>query len=116
MRREHSSIAQGVAMQLWEAERKNDQAMASTARLIATALEARLEIRAGACVGQAALEAMTAAISQQASCRKMLIEAHEALNQAKASVGLAEHSFGGGGDKQVPAPTGVFELPARRAA
>jgi hypothetical protein len=116
MRRERLAIARDVASQLWEAERKNDQAMASTARLIAAALDARLEMRAGACIGQAAVEAMAAAIAQQASSRKMLIEAHEALNEAKDAMGLAEHNFGGGGDKRVPEPTGVFELPMRRAA
>ncbi len=116
MRRERSSIAQDVAVQLWEAERKSDQAMVSTARLIAATLDARLEMRAGACVGQAAVEAMAAAIAQQAACRKSLIEAHQALNEAKGSVGLAEVSFGGGGDKQVPDLTGVYELPIRRAA
>jgi hypothetical protein len=116
MRRERSSIAQDLAVQLWEAERKNDLAMASTARLIATALDARLEMRAAACVAHEALEAMTAAISQQATSRRLLIEAHEALNEAKHVVGLGDEDFGGGGDKQVPLTGEILQMPVRRAA
>lgn len=107
------SMAQDLASQLWEAERRNDQAMASTARLIALSLDTRLKIRVAAGVGQQALEAMTAAIGQQAVSRKLLIEAHEALDRARSTIGLSADDFGGGGDKQVPM---VAKLPVRRAA
>lgn len=116
MRRERNTIARNVAEQLWEAERHNDMAMASTARLIAAALEARLQLKAGACVGQAAVDALTETMDRQASSRRLLLQAHEVLDEVKESLGIVGEDFGGGGDKQVPKISEILELPVRRVA
>lgn len=112
MRREHVVIAQNVAVHLREVERIVDRAMASTARLIATTLDARIET---AGTGHMATGAMNATISQRAASRRMIIEAHEALDEARRVVGLAERAFGGG-DTEVPNVAEPVERPANRAA
>jgi len=114
MRRERAVIAQNVAAHLWEAERIIDLAMASTARLIATTLDARMR-KAGAGVGHMTTEALSATNSQRATSRKIIMEAHEALDEAKRVVGLAEQAFGGG-DEAKPNLAEPVAQPAPRAA
>lgn len=116
MRRERSAVVMNVAEQLWEAERANDIAMANTARLLASALDARLRLKMGACVGQAAVEALAATIDQQSASRRSLLQAHSVLNEIKGIAGHAEENFGGGGDKEVPKFASAVATPLRRVA
>jgi len=116
MRRERSAIAKGVAEQLWEAERTNDIAMATAARLLASALDARLRLKMGACVGQEAVEALAATIDQQTASRRSLLKAHDVLNDIKGLAVHADDDFGGGGDKQTPYTSAEVAVPLRRVA
>ncbi len=102
MRRERTAIAMSVAEQLWEAERTHDLAMASTARLLATALDARLRLKMAACIGQGAVESLAETIHQQMAGRRSLLQTHDVLNQIKGVAGLAETDMGDARDKEVP--------------
>ncbi len=116
MRRERSAIAIDVAEQLWEAERTNDIAMANTARLLASALEARLRLKVGACIGHEAVEALATTIDQQTASRRSLLKAHDVLNAIKSIAVHATDDFGGGGDKKVPNFTAADAVPLKRVA
>lgn len=105
-----------VAEQMWESERANDLAIASTARLLATALDARLQLRAGACIGHGAVEALAKTISQQTASRRALLEAHDVLNDIKGIAVSAEEDFGGLGDKDARKILGAHVTPLRRVS
>jgi hypothetical protein len=110
MLRKRVAIAQDVVKHLADAERSNDLALVSTARLVASMLEARLELNVAAMVGQDAFEAVASTFERQSASRRQLVEAHNALADAKKFVGLAEVAIGGGGDKQVPSVTGALRV------
>src|SRR4028119_117545 len=102
MLRKRVAVAHDVVKHLADAEKSNDLALVSTARLVASMLEARLELNLAAMVGQDAFEAVASTFARQSASRRQLVEAHSALAEAKKLVGLAEVAIGGGGDKQVP--------------
>lgn len=116
MLRERLKIAQEVADQLADAERRNDMALAATARLAATMLEARMQLNVAAQVGQPAFSAVASTFERQASSRQLLVDAHEALNDTRRFVGLQHYMIGGGGDKQVPPSIGALHLVETSAA
>ncbi len=105
-----------IAEQMWESERANDLAIASTARLLATALDARIQLRAGARIGHEAVEALTLTINQQTASRRSLLEAHDVLNDIKGIAVSADEDFGGLGDKEVKKILGADVTPLRRAS
>ena len=116
MRRERLNIAYRVARQLGEAERANDMAIISTAKLATAMLEARISMNVAACIGQPAFDAVAATFERQAASRRLLVEAHASLQDAQRFVGLGEENIGGAGDKQVPTFTGSLQLVTGLAA
>lgn len=117
MLRERLNIALHIANQLGETERANDLAIISTAKLVTAMLEARIAMNAAACIGQAAFDAVAATFERQAASRRLLVEAHTGLHDAKRFVGLGEQDIGGAGDKEVPKGWArSLELVAGRAA
>jgi hypothetical protein len=114
MRNERRAIAMNVAEQMWETERANDVALATTARLLATALDARISLKAGACIGHNAVEALAEIIGQQTASRRSLLAAHEVLNGIK-TVALDENEdFGGLGSKSPRSMQGAQITPLRQ--
>ncbi|WP_174275572.1 hypothetical protein [uncultured Sphingomonas sp.] len=116
MLKKRIAIAQHVADRLTEAERSNDLALLATARLAITMIESRLELNAAAMVGQDAFAAVAATFERQSDSRQQLVNAHSALHDAKALIGLREFAVGGGGDKQVPSGSAALAIVARQAA
>jgi len=102
MLKERIAVAHDIVASLADAERTNDLALISTARLAATLLEARLRINAAAEIGQDAFAAVAATFASQADGRQRLVQAHQALNDAKIDVGLGAVAIGGSGNKKVP--------------
>jgi hypothetical protein len=116
MLRKRVAIAQDIVKHLADAERTNDLAIVATARLAASMLEARLELNVAAMVGQDAFEAVASTFERQSASRRQLVEAHNALSEAKRFVGLGEVAIGGGGDKQVPSFQGALRAVDTAAA
>lgn len=102
MLKERVTVAHDVVASLADAERTNDLALISTARLAATLLEARLRINLAAEVGHEAFAAVAATFASQADGRRRLVEAHQALNDVKTDIGLGAVAIGGSGNKKVP--------------
>jgi hypothetical protein len=105
------AAAKKVAASLFDAEAKIDQAMASTAGLVITTLEAGAEANLPACIGQAALDELCASVTALSNSRRAIVAAHERLSTARDQIGLRTVSFGDQFPK--PEPTGLAE-PERR--
>lgn len=100
MLKERLAVTQDVVAHLADAERTNDLAIISTAKLAAALLEARMKINLAAEVGQDAFDAVAATFQTQAASRRQLVEAHQALNDVKDRIGLRTVAVGGAGNKE----------------
>ncbi|WP_420606327.1 hypothetical protein [Novosphingopyxis sp.] len=117
MKREYVKAVRAVSEILWQAERSADIAMADTARLLATILEARTEVGFAAAVGDDVISNLTSTLQGYGHNRRQLISSHARLAEFRDHLGFNDSSFGGGGDKEVPTPkTAVVQFPVERAA
>jgi hypothetical protein len=117
MDRKHVKVVREVAANLWEAERTADLAIASSARLLASMVDARLEVEWAASMGHELVTEIVSSLNNYVTNRGILLETHDRLNAFKASLGFGEFAFGGGGDKEVPLPpSGVVSFTQQRAA
>ena len=117
MDRKHVKVVRNVAANLWEAERTTDLAIASSAKLLASMVDARLEVDWAASVGHELITEIVSGLNNYVTNRHILLEAHDRLNGFKANLGFGEVAFGGGGDKEVElSPSGVLSFTQQRAA
>lgn len=83
-----------VANALFAVEHAVDIAYTRLAELNAAIPTARLDARLSAVIGQDAFESSAEAMLLAAKLRRLVVEAHERLNIASASIGLREVSWG----------------------
>lgn len=94
MPRTRQAVAQHVADRLFAAEHAIDVALTRAAELNAAMPQARAEARLPAMIGQAALTRTAEAIATLVEARRLLIEAHAALDEARAQIGVKEMNGG----------------------
>lgn len=105
MPRTRQAVAQHVADRLFAAESAIDQALTRAAELNAAMPQARAEARLPAMIGQDALARAAEAFNTLVEARRLIIEAHSALDEARARIGLREVDAG----DTVPKPIPGFE-------
>jgi len=110
------NAARNVAAQLGDAEDKIDQALASSAELMAAMLRGRIEANLAAPVGQAALERVLSSINELGSARAEIVAAHAELDETKCQIGLREHAVGTGGGKSEFSEQGSLRVVSRHTA
>ncbi len=81
-------VVKRVAEQLWRSEDAIDGAMGAASLLMGEVLEARRELKIAHAVVDPATTKVAAAISALADARRTMIEAHEALTEAKLRIGV----------------------------
>lgn len=81
-------VVKRVAEQLWRSEDAIDGAMGAASLLMGEVIEARRELQIAHAVVDPATMKVAAAISALAEARRTMIEAHEALTEAKLRIGV----------------------------
>ena len=84
---------------LYAAEHAIDAALARAAELNATLVNARIEAKVSAVVGQNAFEGAAAAFAALARARADIVETHNRLSDTKIQMGLRTLASGDGEDK-----------------
>jgi hypothetical protein len=85
---EKALVAQGVANRLFATEKAVDAAMAQTAQLMTSLIDARVELGLSAVVGDAATGKLAQAIATLAEARRAVVSAHGDLADLKLRVGI----------------------------
>lgn len=94
MPRTRQAVAQHLADRLFAAESAIDEALTRAAELNAAMPQARAEARLPAMIGQNALTRAAEAYATLVEARRLIIEAHAALDEARAQIGLKEVNAG----------------------
>ncbi len=98
-------VARGVAAQLFEAENALDEAIMAFARLTATAMEARGELKLSATLGGAVVARAAAVQTGLSAAREEATALHEALADLARRIRVradGDYDEIGGGDKHDP--------------
>jgi hypothetical protein len=85
---EKALVAQRVANRLFDTEKAVDKAMAETATLMMSLIEARAELGLSAVVGDSATSKLAQAIATLAEARRSVVSAHSDLAELKLRVGI----------------------------
>lgn len=96
------SAAHAINDKLHAAENAIDAAIVAASELNALLPAARLSANLSAIVGQPALNAVAASLTSLSHARGEIVDAHNALAQARDAIGLATHMAGGGHIKPLP--------------
>lgn len=94
MRQEHLAAGRLIATSLLELEARIDAGIAAGGRLPATMVEARAAAGVPAGTGQAALLHAAKAFDLMVQARKHVVQAHAALAELGADLGLQTTAFG----------------------
>jgi hypothetical protein len=81
-------VVKRVAEQLWRSEDAVDGAIGAISLLMGDILEARRELKIAHAVVDPATTKVAAAIAAMAEARRAVIEAHDALSEAKLRIGV----------------------------
>ena len=81
-------VVKRVAEQLWRSEDAIDGAIGAASQLMGDIMEARRELKVAHAVVDPATTKVAAAIAAMAEARRAVIEAHDALNEAKLRIGV----------------------------
>lgn len=101
-------VAQTVANKLLASENAVDTAIVEATTLLSGLIQARLELRVSATVGDKVVGDVSAAIAALTTARHSLVEAHNEVAQTKLRLGIRTKLFGVQGKE--PFASAVDEL------
>jgi hypothetical protein len=94
MLKQRREAAEKVATHLFAVEAGVDEAITRAAQFTTAMIEARVEAKLSAVVGQAELALASRATALMVEARQLIVDAHKQLAQTRIDVGLREVGFG----------------------